>query len=151
MNENSNTLEVVDGIYDILPLSEPAFSLFEITILSLSITITISLIIYILWRTLFSKKVISTRKIKSLHLRYKQNKINDHDAVYELCDITRQGLNLNYLNKEISLPIKLASKKTAWHSFVDQSFKLRYASKSNTSNDLNNLFLDCVFWLKVWP
>lgn len=151
MNQETITLQKIDGIYDIQPLIEPALSLLETTLISLLLLLLISLTLYFAWKALYSKKSIAKHKIKALHNKYLENKINSHDAIYQLCLITKQGLKLKKLNKDTLLPDKLTSKKQQWQSFIKDISILRYKNNTETDIDINKLFSDCLFWLKVWP
>ena len=151
MKSQTNTLEIIDGIYDIQPLTEPALSLFEIALFSISLIIFISFISTILWKYLYSKKAIAKRKIKTLQKKYQLNGINEHDAIYQLCLITKQGLKLKNLNSNVFLPHKLASEKQKWQNFIINITNKRYQKKTKSTIDMHKLFSDSLFWLKVWP
>ena len=151
MTQESITLQKIDGIYDIQPLIEPALSLLETTLLSLLLISLIFLILYLTWKTLYSKKSIAKRKIKELCNKHAENKINNHDAIYQLCLITKQGLKLKNLNKDTLLPDKLTSKKQQWQDFIQDISILRYKNSTESDVDINKLFSDSLFWLKVWP
>ncbi len=151
MNQKTSTLKKIDGIYDIQPLIEPALSLLETALLSLLLISLISLILYFTWKVLYSKKSIAKSKIKKLRDKHSENKINTHDAIYQLCLITKQGLKLKKLNNDTLLPDKLTSKKQQWQSFIKDISILRYKNNSESHIDINQLFSDSLFWLKVWP
>lgn len=151
MKSQTNTLSIIEGIYDIQPLTEPALSAFEITLFSISLTIIISFISYILWKYLYSKNAIAKRKIKVLQSKYQRNEINEHDAIYQLCLLTKQGLKLKNLNSDVFLPLKLASKNKQWQSFIINITNMRYQKNTKSTIDMHKLFSDSLFWLKVWP
>ncbi len=151
MKPETITLQKIDGIYDIQPLIAPALSLLETALLSLLLTFLISLILYFTWIALYSKKSIAKNKIKKLRHKHSENKINTHDAIYQLCLITKQGLKLKKLNKDTLLPNKLTSKEQQWQSFIKDISILRYKNNTDSHIDINKLFSDSLFWLKVWP
>ena len=151
MNQETSTLQIIDGIYDIQPLIKPTLSLLETTLLSVLLISLISLILYFTWHVLYSKKSIAKRKIKMLRNRHSENEINTHDAIYQLCLITKQGLKLKNINKDTLLPDKLLSKKQQWQNFIKDISILRYKKNIESDIDINKLFSDSLFWLKVWP
>ena len=151
MKQEPITLQKIDGIYDIQPLIEPALNLLETTLLSLLLISLICLVLYLTWKTLHSKKSIAKRKINELCNKYAENKINNHDAIYQLCLITKHGLKLKKLNKDTLLPDKLTSKKQQWQNFIKDISILRYKNNTKSDVDINKLFSDSLFWLKVWP
>lgn len=151
MKQETITLQKIDGIYDIQPLVEPALSLLETVLLSLLLMSLISLILYFTLKALCSKKSIAKRKIKELRNKHAENKINNHDAIYQLCLITKQGLKLKKLNQDTLLPNKLISKKQQWQDFIKDTSILRYKNNTESHVDINKLFSDSLFWLKVWP
>lgn len=151
MNNETITLKMIDGIYDIQPPIHPALSGFETTLLILVFMIFISLVIYFIWKILFSAKGRAKRKIKKLHLKYSESKINSHDVIYQLCFILRQGLKLNYLGQNTFLPEQLTEKKEDWANFTKNISTLRYKNKGKSQEDINTLFENSLFWLKVWP
>lgn len=151
MNQNTNTLQIIEGIYDIQPLAEPAHSLLEKTLFLSLLALFVSLTVYLIWNFFYSNKAIARREIKELHNKYKNNKINNHDAIYQLCFITKRGLKLKKLNKDSSLPDKLASNNKQWQYFIKNISTLRYQDSKDENADLNKLFSDSLFWLKVWP
>lgn len=151
MKQETITLQKIDGIYDIQPLIAPALSLLETVLLSLLLISLVNLILYFTWKALYSKNSIAKRKIKKLRDKHSDNKINTHDAIYQLCLITKQGLKLKKLNSDTLLPDKLSSKKQLWQSFIKDISILRYKNNSESHVDINKLFSDSLFWLKVWP
>ena len=151
MDQETITLQKIDGIYDIQPPIEPALSLLETALLSLLLISLVSLILYLTWKALYSKKSIAKRKINNLRNKYAENRINNHDAIYQLCLITKQGLTLTKLNKDTLLPNELTSKKQEWQKFIKDISTLRYKNNTTSDVDINKLFSDSLFWLKVWP
>jgi hypothetical protein len=150
MNNNAITLQKIDGIYDITPIIKPASSLLETTLLSFFVILLISMILYITWQLIFSKKAISKRKIKELHNTYLNNKISKHDASYELCVILRAGLNIKNISEDTDIPKKLLENKKMWVTFSKNLTDLRYKD-NKTTLDITPLFNESLFWLKVWP
>jgi len=151
MKQEPITLQIIDGIYDIQPPIEPALSLLETALLSLLLISLVSLILYFTWKALYSKKSIAKRKIINLRNKYSENKINNHDAIYQLCLITKQGLTLKKLNKDTLLPYELTSKKQEWQKFIKDISILRYKNNTASNIDINKIISDSLFWLKVWP
>ncbi|MCK5724772.1 MAG: hypothetical protein KAI84_19715 [Gammaproteobacteria bacterium] len=151
MNDEIITLEMIDGIYDIQPPVRPALSGFETTLLLLVFIIFIGLIIYFIWKTFYSSKKRAQRKIKKLRSQYSENKITSHDVVYRLCFILRQGLKLSYLGQNTLLPGTLIAKKEDWTAFTKNISTLRYKNKDKSQQDIDTLFKNSLFWLKIWP
>lgn len=149
MNKKNIILQKIDGIYDIQPPTEPAINLLEKSLLSLLLILAISLSIYFTWKIIYSNKAIAKRKIKELYKHY--TKTNSHDTAYQLILATKQGLKLNRLNKDTPLPDKLSPKKQQWQTFIRDISSLRYKKNTPSNIDINKLYLDCLFWLKVWP
>jgi hypothetical protein len=142
---------MIDGIYDIQPPVRPALSGFETTLLLLVFIILISLIIYFIWKTFYSPQKRAQRKIKKLRAQYSENKITSHDVVYRLCFILRQGLKLSYLGQKTLLPENLIAKKEDWTAFTKNISTLRYKNKDKSQQDIDTLFKNSLFWLKIWP
>ena len=151
MISQTNKLPIIEGIYDIQALNEPALSLFETALCSISLITFISIISYVIWINLYSKKAIAKREIKILQSKYLQNKINEHDAIYQLCLITKQGLKLKNLNNDVFLPLKLTSKNKQWKNFITNITNKRYQNQRKSTVEMHKLFSDSLFWLKVWP
>lgn len=151
MNNKNIILQKVEGIYDIQPPTEPALNLLEQSLLIFSLIIAISLSLHFIWKLFYSNKAASKRKIKESYKDYTTDKINGHDTVYQLILSTKQGLKLNKLNKDTPLPNKLSSKKKQWQDFIKDISSLRYKKNIPSNIDINKLYLDCLFWLKVWP
>jgi len=151
MSDETITLKMIDGIYDIQPPVRPALSGFETTLLLLAFIILISLIIYFIWKTFYSPNKRAQRKIKSLNIKYLENKMTSHDVIYRLCFILQQGLKLNYLGQNTLLPEKLIAKKEDWTVFTTNISTLRYKNKDKSQQDIDTLFKNSLFWLKIWP
>ena len=111
MSSYSNTLPIIEGIYDIQPPTVPALSLLETSLLVMLFSSLLMFIFYFIWKTLLSKRAIAKRELKKLQHKYHHKNINRHDAVYQLCQITKNGLKLKNINKEVCLPSKLFSEK----------------------------------------
>lgn len=151
MSEQEKTLQIIEGIYDIQPLVEPALSLLEKSLLSIFFFSVTSFVFYIIWKNIFSKKAAAKREIKKLHHIYIKNKINNHDVVYQLCILTKYGLKLKNLNNEVILPTKLTSMRKQWEIYIEDISAMRYQDIEKQSVKLDKLFADSLFWLKVWP
>lgn len=145
------TLKIVEGIYDIQPPVHPALSGLETTLLATIYITLISLTVYFIWKTFYSAKKRAQRKIEKLRIKYSENKITSHDVIYQLCFILRQGLKLNYLGQNTLLPGKLIAKKEDWTIFTKNISTLRYKNKDKSQHDINTLFKNSLFWLKIWP
>ena len=151
MSNYSNSLPIIEGIYDIQPPAVPALSLLETSLLVLLFSSLLIIIFYIFWKNLFSKKTIAKRNLKKLQYKYHNNDISQHDAVYQLCQITKNGLKLKNINKEACLPKKLLLRQKQWHQFIDHISDLRYKENNEKNVNIDKLFMDVLFWLKVWP
>ncbi len=151
MNNVNLKLPIIEGIYDIHPLIEPAASLFETALLFMLLTLLICMSIYIIWKYFYSRKAIAIRKTTQLRVDHSRNKINSHDAAYQLCQIMTQGLKLKHLGKYTLLPEKLKSKSEKWGVFINAISTLRYASNNGMKPEINSLFDDSLYWLKIWP
>ena len=151
MSDEIITLKIVEGIYDIQPPVHPALSDLETILLAMIYIIFISLVVYFTWKTFYSPKKRAQRKIKKLRIKYSENQITSHDVIYQLCFILQQGLKLNYLGQNTLLPEKLISKKEDWTNFTKNISTLRYKNKDKSQQDINTLFKNSLFWLKVWP
>ena len=151
MRKESIILQKIDDRYDMKAPLVPARSFLETSLLSLLLVVHMSLIFYFTWKALYSESSIAKSGIKKLRIRYAENNINTHDAIYQLCLITKQGLKLKKLNNDTLLPDKLSSKKQLWRSFINDISILRYENNTDSHIDINKLFSDSLFWLKVWP
>ena len=151
MNSESTKLDIIDGIFDIEPLIQPALSGFELTILSLFILLFISISFYYSWKFFYSRKGTAKLKIKRLSRGFSQGKISNHDAVYQACTILKSGLKLNNINKDTLLPEKLIIFKPEWEAFKKKLSNLRYSKNKSLSSEITTLFNDCTFWLNKWP
>ncbi len=151
MNNESISLNIIDGIYDIQPLALPALSSLELTLLSLFSLLVVSLLLYTVWLLFYSAKGIAKRKIKKIHADFLQKKLDEHDAVYQLCSILRQGLKLNQINTDTNLPVRLNAYRQDWELFTKTISDLRYSKNKKSPAELNALFDDTLYWLKIWP
>lgn len=151
MSHYQNTLQIIDGIYDIQPPAVPSFSLIEITVLILLISFLLFVICYFVWKIFFSKKAVAKREVKKVHTKYQTRDLSYHNAVYQLSEITKQGLNLKNINKESCLPVKLQPEKKQWLRFVENISGLRYKNNDEKNTNIDELSKDILYWLKVWP
>ena len=76
---------------------------------------------------------------------------NLHDTVYELSLSLRNGLKIKNINASTSLPPQLTSKKTQWDNFVNEMHLLRYKEHTSIEINIDSLFDESLFWLKIWP
>lgn len=141
-------LEKVEGIYDIQVVVPAIFSGIELLI---GIIIFIILTSYLFWRVFYSRKGIAKRQIKKLQNLYHENEISEHDAIYQLCSHLQQGLKLKQLKTDTALPEKLTTHSNKWLEFKRNISNLRYKTNSEHELNLNTIFSDSLFWLKVWP
>jgi len=141
-------LEKTEGIYDIQALSPVLFSGAEIL---LAILLFVSLITYLIWRIYYSRKGLARRQIKRLQNLYYKNDISEHDAIYQLCSHLQQGLNIKQLKSDTALPEKITIHKKKWLAFKRDISNLRYKKNSGHKLNLNTIFSDSLFWLRVWP
>ena len=141
-------LEKVEGIYDIQVVVPSIFSGIE---LLLGTIIFIGLTSYLCWRLFYSRKGIAKRQIKKLQNLYLKNKITEHDAIYQLCSHLQQGLKLKQLKIDSDLPEKLTAHSNKWLRFTKNISTLRYKTNSENELKLDTIFMDSLFWLKVWP
>lgn len=151
MNNDTTTLQKIDGIYDIQPLIEPAYSSLEITVLSILILLFTITSLYIALKYFFSKKAISKRRIIKLQKQYLKNAISIHDAVYALCHHLNAGLNVKHIDTNTSLPNKISIHYKEWQLFTRKISDLRYKNINSSSIDINELFKESFMWLKKWP
>lgn len=151
MDKKINTIQIIDGIYDIQPLPIPAASLLETVLLTLFVITTCSVVFYFIWKSLFSNKAVAKHKIQQLNKNYLANNINSHDAVFQLCHITKQALKLKKLNIDTLLPKTIESNVKQWEEFLENLSALRYKKSSDKTINLDQLFIDTLFWIKIWP
>ena len=151
MNNNMVILQKVDGIYDIQPLVEPAYSTSDIILLSILIIISFTTTAYLMRKYYFSRKAVSKRKILKLQAHYLKNKISIHDAIYDLCFNLSNGFNVKYININTPLPVKIRKQTEKWHIFTKNLSELRYKNSNSTSVNIIKLFEESLYWLKIWP
>lgn len=151
MNNKSISLSIIDGIYDIQPLATPAISPLEFTLLSLLSLLVISVLLYIIWLSFYSTKGIAKRKLKKIYANFLRKKLDEHDTAYQLCSILRQGLKLHKINTDTNLPVSLNVYRQDWELFTKTISDLRYSKNKKSPAELNALFNDTLYWLKLWP
>ena len=149
--KNELTPLIIDGIYDIQPPISPALSGLEITLITLIFILILSALFYAVWNHYYSTKGRAKRNIKKLNEKYLTNKIDAHDAVYQLSFFLRQGLKLNHIGKNTRLPKKMSASKSEWNTFKNNISNLRYKKNIKSHSDINRLFDNSLFWLKLWP
>ena len=150
MASKITTLQLIDGIYDIQPIIEPALSAFELTVLFISLISLVAATFYLVWIFIFSRKAKSRREIVNLQKRYTHNTISTHDAIYELCRILRKGLELKQLYTKTPPPknIKGNKQQQRWDKFINELSDFRYDDSIDTSIDIFPLFEESLFWFK---
>ena len=144
-------LNIIDGIYDIQPPISPAMNSLEITLITLTFIIILSMLLYAVWNYYYSTKGRAKRNIKKLHSKYTKKLITPHDAVYQLSYFLKQGLKLNHIGKNTPLPKKLVTRKYEWIKFINNISNLRYKKNINSESEISTLFTNSLIWLKLWP
>ena len=142
------TLQKIDGIYDIQPVITPALSGFEFTILFILLITFMAANIYLVWMFFFSRKAKSRQKIVKLQKKYTHNSISPHDAIYELCQIIRNGLKQKQLDTKTPPPKNIKGNMQRWDNFINELSNLRYGNSIDTSIDISPLFKESLFWFK---
>ena len=150
MSKEKFTLQIIEGIYDIQPPVAPPLSSLESTLIILMSLASIIYLSYFFWRISYSKKAIAKREIKELQKNFNEQKMHG-DIAYQLSNLIKKGLSLKNINKKSALPAKLAHKEQLWQAYVTNISTLRYTKTSEQNAEINKLFNDSLFWLKVWP
>ena len=150
MKAENITLEKIEGIYDIQPLTPPPFSGVELFLIMLALTTLVIVLGYFVWHRVYSRKASAQRNIKKLQRSYQGKKISSHDAVYQLCSQLKHGLNLKQINAENSLTKSLQAHSENWHLFTKNMNALRYSNNKKTEAEIEAAFDDSLFWLKMW-
>ena len=114
MDNTEITLEIIDGIYDIQPLTAPALSNIELLIFAILIVSFFILTSYFIWHRIYSKKAVSKRNITRLQKRYVAKEINSHDTIFQISLIIKNRLNIHTINEFTGLPVKLSSYIIDW-------------------------------------
>ncbi len=151
MNNESISLNIIDGIYDIQPLAAPAFSSLELTLLSLFSLLVVSVLLYTFWLLFYSAKAIAKRKIKKTYNDFLQKKLDENNTTYQLCSVLCQGLKLNQINTDTILPVHLNAYRQDWGLFTKTISDLRYSKNKKSPAELKALFNSTLYWLKLWP
>lgn len=150
MDINNTQLKKLDGIYDIQPLLIPEPGILENSIILFSIIVTLSVISYLFWLTYYSNKGLNKRKIQKLHKAYRATNISTHTAIYQLCYFLREGLQTSHIGIDTELPTKLLQQKNQWLSFTNTLSDLRYKNLHNSNVNLDKIFSESLYWLRVW-
>jgi hypothetical protein len=155
MKTTDITPEKIEGIYDIFSLTPPPFSTIEIFLMLLAAILFLSLVSVFFWNLFYSRKGVALREVKKLHILYTAKKINAHDAVYQLCFLLQQGLNLKQIHSNTPIPEKIEPKKASWDKFTQHLAALRYNRKSAADTEseaaVETVFKDSLVWLRLWP
>lgn len=151
MNREIITLKKIDGIYDIQPPISASMNNLEIFLITLMIILIISALLYAIWNHYYSTKGQAKRNIKKLRIKFISNKIDPHDAAYQLSFYLRKGLKLNHIGTNTHLPEKLSTNECEWKAFNTNISDLRYSKNIQTRADINTLFENSLLWLKLWP
>ena len=141
-------LQKIDGIYDIHPMMPPAMSILEITVLFILLVIFVTVSAYLAWVFVFSIKAKSKREIVNLRNKYEGNIISPHDAIYELCEILRAGINIKQLCADTPLPKGSKGSEKRWDKFIENLSDYRYNNYSDSSIDISPLFQESLYWIK---
>lgn len=150
MNKKNITLEKIEGIYDIQPPLSPELSLFESSLIVLGVVILLSAAFYISWNLIYSNKGKCRRKIIRLQKKHLDNNVSSHDTIYQLCFLLRKGLKINYLGQNTQLPKKIIFHENQWQGFIKNISDSRYRNKESSLN-IDKLFKESLFWLRIWP
>ena len=151
MNNESTKIQIIDGIFDIEPIMQPALSHLELTILYLFILLCISIPFYYIWKFFYSRKGFAKREIKRLSIILLQKKISHHDVIYQACSALQNGLNLKKIDNHTLLPDKLIILKPEWENFKKKLSHYRYSNEDVLSSEITTLLNDCDYWLNKWP
>lgn len=151
MDDNRVALMKIDGIYDIQPPLSAAFSPLETSLVIIAGTLTFCVALYALWNNYFSTKAQAKHNIKKLHIDFLKNKINSHDAAYQLIFFLQQGIQVNHIGNSTPFPKTLYAKKAEWNVFINDISTLRYKKTINPGPDINTLITNSLQWIKLWP
>lgn len=105
---------------------------------------------YFIWKLFYSNKAIAKRKIIKLKKNHLEQKITAHIAIYQLCKIITQGLNLNSIRENTPISNKLLHEKEKWLEFAKKLSLLRYSKDAIKDDNLNAIFKQSLYWLKIW-
>jgi hypothetical protein len=150
MNIKSIHLEKVDGIFDIQPPAIPELNNLEIGLISIAIIIATSIILYLFWQLFYSNKGQNKRKIIKLEKKFQNNTISKDKTVYQLCAYLKKGMEINHIGQQTKLPYNQKLNNKQWEIFTNTLSELRYNKNKKSNADLNQLFKESLYWLKVW-
>ena len=148
MNSKDVLPQKIDGIYSIQLIPPPLLNTQEIVLIIILITLLIIILSYLAWRLFFSRKMIAKRKLYTLTKNYKNNKIDLHHTIYNLCNIIQERYGILQLNKDTPNPSSYVSdEKNDWSKYVLYLSRIRYEKNIIMQCDINRLFKDSFFWL----
>ena len=144
-----NTIENIDGVYDIITFS-PGISAIDILIyLLVGITILTPVIFYLI-KHYTSRKSKSIRAIKRAYSDLKTQKITHKRLAYNISEQIQSGLELKQLTKSSSLPVKLNQEQGDWVEFCHRLNTYKYTRSTHIENS-KELTQDAIGWIKKWP
>ena len=146
-----NALPKIEGIYDIQPPLPASLNNIELFIIIFVASVLTVLLFYISRKIFNSKRNRLKRKIRQLQISYSEKSIDAHDTVYLLSDFLRQGIGISHLSSQVVLPGKIRKYQARWTKFNNNLSLLRYQKNDTTNPELNTIFMESLFWLRIWP
>ncbi|MFK5914899.1 MAG: hypothetical protein QM484_11025 [Woeseiaceae bacterium] len=137
---------IIDGIYDIQPLTQPPLSIIDWIALFFAVVLIVSSISYVVWKKLFSVKAKSIKQLKCLEKNFLNNTVSQHDFIYEMCHLLKQGFQYKALNENTPMPSDLSAQQP-WHEFINSVSQARYQHATKT--DSLKLLNQCFGWLRT--
>lgn len=144
-------LPKINGLYDIQPPGAAELSNTEWGLIILVIAIFLSLFFYLVWKKFYSKRNRIKREIIKLQRSFLLTSSSSHKTVYLICDFLRYGLGLSRLTRNTPLPGKINAQQSRWTDFTTKLDQHRYQKSSVSTEDLDYLFSESLFWLRTWP
>jgi len=158
-------LQTVHGLLDIEPLAPPPESNIPAVMSFLVLVIFLITLTTIAVRRFNGYRSQAKRRLHRLQNRVEQQDAGDASAydtntqkntAYQLARILSHGLGLNGITSSTPLPAVLDHHHERWQLFINNLSLFRFAkSASKTSNsnrsNINEMFDDAFFWLKIWP
>lgn len=144
-------IKLINGIYDIISPTEPVLSLYDYTIIVILIAVFSAIMIYASSRFININKIRISRKILHIKIARKNNLISSRDAAYQLCSLMHDGLKIQKISPNETLPENIALLQSRWNIFAEILYRLRYQKTDAQPVDENYLFDESLFWLRIWP
>jgi hypothetical protein len=148
-----STKSSLTGLADIAPPAAPP----EVAWSGAAITITIvllaiGLLVYYL-RIRRSPQTQAQRRLNLLCRELNKNMVEPRKAVFNLAACVRFGLGLSKLISTTPLPYTARETDSAhqqrWLQFITTLSKLRYAASPPTRVEVNALFKEAKYWLRI--